>query len=299
MERKNNNTIYALLLVIVALIGAVAYLYITKNKTEMMLVSMQDEKVSMEKELSQLESELSESTNSVNKLTDDLKAKDVELKAKIEGLKAALKRGDLSLAKLQQARDEIDQLRYYIKKYQDEIVVLKKENELLVTENTGLKVTVDEERTKSNDLTNQNVRLSNKVAIAAMLKAVAVDVQPVRYKSNGEEIDANRAKNTEKVRVSFKIADNNIADQGDKVIYLRVINPTGGQEIVTDENESKFRADGQDLQYTSKTTINFANSKEQVYNVYWTKGSVYEKGIYKVMLYADGASMGSINFELR
>lgn len=299
MEKKNNNTLYALLLVIVALIGAVAYLYITKNKTEMQLVSMQDEKVNMEKELSQMESDLTQSNNSVNKLTDDLKVKDNELRAKIEELKASLKRGDLTAAKLQQARNDIDQLRYYIKKYQDEIVVLKKENEMLTTENTGLKVTVDEERAKSNELTNQNVKLSNKVAMASMLKAQGIVVQPVRYKSNGSEIEASRAKNTEKVRVNFKLADNTIAEQGDRTIYLRVINPTGGQEVVTDETESKFRGDGQDLQYTAKTNIMFTNAKDQVYSVYWNKGSVYEKGVYKIIIYADGSSIGSGNFELR
>lgn len=298
MEKKNNNTIYALLLVIVALIGAVAYLYITKNKTEMQLVSMQDEKVNMQKELSQMEGELTESNNSVNKLTDDLKVKDTELRAKIEELKAALKRGDLTLSKLQNARNEIDQLRYYIKKYQGEIIELKSQNEMLTNENTGLKITVDEEKAKSNELTTQNVRLSNKVAVAAMLKTYDIDANGVRYKASGEEMSASRAKNTEKVKVTFKIAENTITDVGEKTIYLRVINPLGGQEVVTDENSSNFRGDGQDLQYTAKTTINFINQKDQVYSIYWNKGSVYEKGTYKILLYADGLSIGSANLKL-
>lgn len=298
MEKKNNNTIYALLLVIVALIGAVAYLYITKNKTEMQLVSMQDEKVNMQKELSQMEGELTESNNSVNKLTDDLKVKDTELRAKIEELKAALKRGDLTLSKLQNARNEIDQLRYYIKKYQGEIIELKSQNEMLTNENTGLKITVDEEKAKSNELTTQNVRLSNKVAVAAMLKTYDIDANGVRYKASGEEMSASRAKNTEKVKVTFKIAENTITDVGEKTIYLRVINPLGGQEVVTDENSSNFRGDGQELQYTAKTTINFINQKDQVYSIYWNKGSVYEKGTYKILLYADGLSIGSANLKL-
>lgn len=299
MERKNNNTLYALLLVIVALIGAVAYLYITKNKTEMELVSVMDEREGLEKELAQMENQLNEANNSVSKLTEDLKVKDSELKTKIDELKAALKRGDLTAAKLADARNEIDQLRYYVKKYQGEIEVLKQENERLTTENSGLKVTVEEEQKKSSVLTDENVRLSNKVAVAAMLKMSSVKVVPVRYKPSGEEIESSRAKNTQRVRFNFKFAENNIADQGEKVVYLRVINPAGGQEVVTDETESKFRADGQEMQYTSKGTINFSNNKELQYSVYWSKGSTYDKGVHKALLYCDGSLVGSANFDLR
>lgn len=302
MEHKSNKRdttkIYIMLAVIAVLIGTNIFLYVQKDKVEVKYIKETDEKAQLQLQLDQLETELNDATNSTNKLSADLQAKDSELKAKVEELQRSLKRGNLTAGQLEKARNEIDQLRYYIKKYQGEITLLKEENEKLTSENTGLKKTVEDEQKKSSGLVNENISLTNKVAVASLLKTQSISVKPVRFRSNGSEIDATRARNTEKVKVSFSIVDNPIAKAGYRDFYLRIINPQGKLEVITDENDSRFEAEGEEMQYTARINVNYEN-KPQTYTIYWTKGSNYEKGVYKAILYSDGISIGNTTFELK
>lgn len=298
-QKKDNKKLYILMLVIALLIGTNVYLYIKKNKTEVKLVTVTDERTNLQSDLATLEIELADATNSTNKLSTELQAKDAELKAKLNELKTALQRGNLTANELEKARTEMDQLRYYVKKYQGEIEALKQENAKLSNENSGLKESVDQERKKASGLENENINLSNKVAVAQMLKVATINATAVKTRSSGSEVETTRAKSTEKVKVSFSVIENAIAPQGPRDIYLRVVNPTGKVEVVTDNTESKFMGDGQELQYSAKTSINYKNTKSDVFSIYWVKGSLYEKGVYKATLYSDGASMGSTVFELK
>lgn len=297
--KKDTKKVYILLAVIVLLIATNIFLWMQKDKTETRFEQTSGEKEKLQVQLNQLELDLTQATANADSLNESLIAKDEELKAKVLQLQSALRRGNLTSSELERARNEIDQLRYYIRKYQDEIITLKKENELLASENTGLKKTVETEQRKSSDLTNQNINLSNKVAVASLLKATSIAAKGIRFRSNGKEVETERVKTVEKIKVTFNIADNQVASQGSRDFYLRIVNPTGKAEVITDQNESKFTADGAELQYSVKTTMNFENKSGQTYTMFWTKASSIEPGTYTITLYADGASIGSTSLILK
>jgi hypothetical protein len=75
-----------------------------------------------------------------------------------------------------------------------------------------------------------------------------------------------------------------------------VIDPTGN--LITTTESTNFTADGQDLQYTYKTSINFTNDGSP-YTIDWVNPSPFQKGSYTVILYADGFTMGKTSFELK
>lgn len=297
--KKDTKKIYILLAVIVVLIGTNIFLWMQKDQTETRFVQSTDEKAKLQVQLNQLELELTEATANADSLNESLIAKDEELKGKVAQLQIALKRGNLSAAELERARNEIDQLRYYINKYQDEIQTLKQENEMLTTENSGLKKTVENEQKKSSELENQNISLSNKVAVASLLKTTNLNVVGVRTRSNGKESETDRIKSLEKIKVSFNLVDNQVATQGDREFYIRVVNPTGKAEVVTDANDSKFNADGSELQYSAKATFKFENKAGELYTMYWKKSSSIEPGTYTITVYCDGSSIGSATLTLK
>ena len=80
-------------------------------------------------------------------------------------------------------------------------------------------------------------------------------------------------------------------------IYVRIIDPTGNLITSTDPN-STFNADGQDLQSTYKTSIDFKNDGSG-YTIDWDNPSPFQKGTYTVLLYADGFTMGKSSFMLK
>jgi hypothetical protein len=297
--KKDTKKVYILLAVIVLLIATNIFLWMQKDKTETRFEQTSGEKEKLQLQLNQLEVDLTQATANADSLNESLLAKDEELKAKVAQLQTALRRGNMSAAELERARNEIDQLRYYIHKYQDEIITLKKENELLASENNGLKRTVETEQRKSSDLTNQNINLSNKVAVASLLKATSINATGVRYRTNGKETLTERVKNLEKIKVTFNVAENQVASQGARDFYLRVVNPTGKAEVITDQFESKFIADGSEMRYSVKSNILFENKSGQTYTIFWTKTSSIEPGTYTLTLYADGASIGSTTLVLK
>jgi hypothetical protein len=59
-----------------------------------------------------------------------------------------------------------------------------------------------------------------------------------------------------------------------------------------------FSSDGEELQYTYKTAIEF-NNDGKVYNIDWTNPNKFQKGTYTVVLYADGYTMGKSSISLK
>ncbi len=297
--QKNKNTpIIILGALLIGSIGGNAYLYNQKVKVEKEIVYVTDAKAGMKLELDKLSAELEEAISSNDKLSGENKALNEEKIAQIAKLQSSLKKGNLSAKQLEDARNEIDQLKYYVKKYQTQIAELQTENKKLNDENSGLKTTVETEKGKNNKLTDENVTLGNKVAVAQMLKTQFISAKPVRARSKGREEEVDRARQMEKLHVSFSVVDNPVANTGERTFYLRVINPANKLEVITDESDSKFKAEGEDLQYTAKLSAPFNNDK-QVYNIFWKKASNYDKGTYQVLLYADGFVMGKGTFTLK
>ena len=296
---KDTKKVYVLLVVIALLIATNVFLWLQKNKSETKVEQTTDEKSKLQTELDQLEVDLNTATANADTLNQNLIAKDEELKGKVAELQAALKRGKMNTAQLSKAKNEIDQLRYYINKYQEQIAALKKENEELANENSGLKQTVESEQKKSSDLLNKNISLSNKVAVAEILKPTSLIATGIKFRTNGKESATDRVKSLEKIKINFTLADNQVAATGNKDFYIRIINPENKAEVVTDANESKFNANGETLQYSVKRSFDFQNNPNQEYSIYWTKGSSISPGDYTIMLYADGTSIGKTVLKLK
>jgi len=296
---KDTKKVYILLVVIALLIATNVFLWLQKNKSETKVEQTTDEKSKLQTELDQLEVDLNTATANADTLNQNLIAKDEELKGKVAELQAALKRGKMNTAQLSKAKNEIDQLRYYINKYQEQIAALKKENEELANENSGLKQTVESEQKKSSDLLNKNISLSNKVAVAEILKPTSLVATGIKFRTNGKESATDRVKSLEKIKINFTLADNQVAATGNKDFFIRIINPENKAEVVTDANESKFNANGETLQYSVKRSFDFQNNPNQEYSIYWTKGSSISPGDYTITLYADGTSIGKTVLKLK
>ena len=110
-KRKDNNKIYFLLAVIVALLGTSIYLYLQKNKTEQRIVTVIDERTALQTELEKLETDLEQANTANTKTTEELNTKDEQLKIKIAELKQSLAKGSLTRGQLADAKRELQNLR--------------------------------------------------------------------------------------------------------------------------------------------------------------------------------------------
>jgi predicted RNase H-like nuclease (RuvC/YqgF family) len=293
---RNSNKVYFLVAVILALLGTNAYLFFKEKKSNERIVTISDEKSRMQTEIDKIEAELDNSNSTNIKLSEEMQKEQELARAKITELRAALKKGTLNQGQLAKAQEDIKQLRYFVTKYTADISELTKQNQALTNERNTLLTTVDSVSTKASDLEKANEELNTKVKAAASLKTGNITVIPLRVRSNGKETDVTKASTTKKLRVNFSIVNNSIAEKGLHEIYMRIIDPSGN--LLVADNGSMFLADDEELQYTYKTAVEFADDGK-VYSVDWTNPTPFLKGNYTVILYADGYTMGRGTVALR
>lgn len=288
-SRKNSNVIYFLIVVVIALLGTDVYLYYQKRGSDEKVVYQNDEKTRLQTELDSLEAQVQQVNSSKTKLNADMQAKNDSLQAKIKYLRVQLAKGKLTQSELNKAQEDIKQLRYFVTKYTADIEELKQQNVSLTTERDTLKTNLATVSTKAASLENENKDLNTKVQVGSAIKTSSLNIVGYKVKSNGKESDNDRAKNVKKIKINFTVANNQIATQGMHDVYVRVIDPAGN--LITQDDSGTFNSDGQDLQYTYKTSIEYKND-DTGYTIDWVNPTAFTKGTYTVILYADGFTMG-------
>lgn len=295
VNKGDRNKIYFLIVVILALLGTNAYLYLKDRHQSQRFVTVNTEKDRLKLEVEKIEAEL-DKVNALNvTLTDKLQEEQKLARAKIAELKLALQDGKLTQGDLNTAQKEVKELREFVKNYSDEIVRLEKENATLRTQRDSLKEFAYSATQKAEDLEKKNTELKAKVKTGAALKAGNVSIVAYKVKNSGKNIEVNRASAAKKLSISFNIASNPLAAKDYHKIYLRVFDPAGN---LIANGENLFEADGEQMQYTSSTSISY-NDDDTIYKMDWINPNPFIKGTYSVILYTDGFTMGKAAIDLR
>ena len=296
--KKNSNVIYFLIVVVLALLGTDVYLYLQKNKSDTKIVYQDDERNRLKIELDSLEAQIEQVNTGKAKLSTEMRAKNDSLQSKIKVLREELAKGKLTKAELGKAQEDVKQLRYFVTKYTADIEELKKQNTSLTTERDTLKTNLATTTEKATTLAKQNEDLDTKVKIASALKLGQANIVAYKIKGSGKEVDVTRASPAKKIKINFTVAENSIAEKRLHDVYVRVLDPTGN--LITDPKDAgTFQSDGQDLQYTYKTSIDFKNDGSG-YTIDWVNPAPpFVKGTYTVILYSDNSKMGQTTFALK
>lgn len=296
--RKNSNVVYFLIVVVIALLVTDVYLYMQKNKSDVRVVSTSDEKVRLQTELDSLEAQIEQVNAGKAKMTAAMVAANDSLKTKIRVLRAELAKGKLTEAELSKAQEDVKQLRYFVTKYTADIEELKKQNTSLANERDTLKTNLASASQKATDLEKQNQDLNTKVQAASALKVGAISVTAYKVKGSGKEVDVTRAGPAKKIKINFTVASNPVAAKSNHDIYVRILDPTGN--LITTSDTVTFPADGQDLQSTYRTSIDYKDDGAP-FVIDWVSQSdpAFVKGTYTVILYSDGYTMGKTTFTLK
>lgn len=251
------------------------------------------EKESLSAELQRVKNDYERLNQENAGLQTQLSARDEEIRLKIVEIQKLLKAGDA--AQLKKAREELSALKLLSLQYVAQIDSLNAANRQLTDQNTSLNENLNSATSQVNSLTQENSVLSNKVAIASVLKVIGLKATGIRQKSSGKETENNKAKATDRIKACFTILENLVVDKGPKEIYMRVISPDG--TVMSTTNES-FQYNGQPTLYTTRETIMYENRNTDLC-LYWEKGSVYAPGVYQIELYCAGSMIGGTKLELK
>lgn len=295
-EKKKDNSRIVFILIILILLGVIGYL-VFNNIQKSDEIEVKNEKIDTDsatiaaqtKELEELmlayervkleREELGLSNDSLNKQI-------IELNEYIAQVKAG------NAKKIRQLNGKIAQMKQDLDVKDAEISSLRLQNDSLVARVDTMGREVLAMNDSLNDLRNVKTSLLEQVAIASILKAENINVSVIN--SKGKEIakEEFKAKNIDKLKVTFNLAENRVARKDKKNILLRVIEPSGAVLYDMATGGGFFtNSEGKEIPFTDKRSITFDNSKQQVSFVY-LKGSPYKAGNYTLELIADGHKIG-------
>lgn len=278
-----------IIIVGVLLIGGIVYLTLSLNKQKEANREMQElaelDKKEMENEYQQFANQYSEMKTQIN--NDSIVQQLTQEQLKTEQLLKELKNVKASDAReIARLKKELATCRAVIRSYILEIDSLNQLNQNLTAENTRVKGQYAEATKQIEGLNADKQNLSEKVAIAAQLDATGITLTP--RNKRGKATD--NLKKCKSLLVSFNIAKNVTASNGNKTIYVRITTPTGSVL-----NGGTFNYENRTLQYSMKRSLEYTGQETSV-QMYWNVNEVLSKGNYNVSIFADGNMIGSRNF---
>lgn len=191
------------------------------------------------------------------------------------------------LAEIARLRKELNTVRAVLRDYIRQVDSLNRENQSLRDENIQLNDRLDESTRRNQDLQHQRQQLTEKVTIAAQLDATAISMNALNKKGK----TSKKLKDAKTLQVSFNIARNVTAENGQRTIYVRIQTPNGG--VLTEGG--KFAYENRQLEYSMKTSIQYGGEETPV-TTYWQIGEFLDAGEYRVSIFADGNMIGSRTF---
>jgi len=301
LENKESNSKKTIVIIIISLLlgvnGLLLWQFFNKKtdlqQTTVVLKNTTAEKETLNAELQKVKFEFDKLNQENAGLQNLLTSKDEEIRSKIAEIQRLINSGDT--AKLKKAKEEIANLKQLSQNYIAQIDSLKAANKNLSDQNTTLSQDLSSANSKVGSLTQENSSLSNKVAIASVLKTVNATSSGVKYKGSGKEFETTKAKQTDRIKTCFTIIENQVVDKGAKDIYLRIIGPDG--TILSTSNET-FMIKGQASIYTIRQTIFYENKNTDLC-IYWEKGNAYSAGKYTIEIYCEGNQIGSAAVTLK
>ncbi|GAB3332176.1 hypothetical protein GCM10027299_38430 [Larkinella ripae] len=196
------------------------------------------------------------------------------------------------LALLGEKDKEIGQLK-------EENSILTSQNQTLTEENTNLKNERQALADTVNRYSEQNRELAEKVTIGSALKAETVEVSAINRRGKESDGGEYRSRRIEKIKIAFRLATNPLAQQNEKEIYLRILDPSGSVIADNATGSGQFIMGGQEMVYTAKQTIAYDNSGQQVSFVYGRGSIPFKEGTHQIELYSEGFKIGQGEFAVK
>ena len=220
------------------------------------------------------------------------------IKAELEGEKRKLlttnSRNKNAIADL---KDKVDGYQELLVLKDQEIKVLKEQNEVLFTENTTLKVEKNQLSDSITSIAENRDQLSEQVALASTLKVTGMKIFAVNSKGKERESEF-RNRHVENLRIEFTVNENRVAPIEGKGLLVRVIAPDNNVLFDVTRGSGSFNFEGREMFYTVKKEILYDRSSQKVTLLY-NKGSEYALGKHTVEVYTDDYMMGRGSFVVK
>ena len=288
--KKNNSSLKAVIAVLaVLLIGSLVYIFKLSSdsdvtKTE--LTTTLTEKESVMKDLQELKTTYDAAIAENTSMSDELIQERDKVVALMDDLNKS--KGDVS-----KFRSQVQAMQGKMKTLVAENDELKKQNGVLTTQRDSTIVVLGESKKYNEVLVGQNEELAKTVEKGAKLSILNTKTSAYKLRSSGKQIETDKASRADVLKISFTVAENQIAKSGDKTYYVQVIDSKNN--VLGDKKTESFGDNT--LTYSFKTTVKYENKTVNVSED--LPGKDFAKGAYFINVFDNDELVSKTSFTLR
>ena len=291
-EQKKSNSKSIVIVLAVLLVGALGYTFYNNGEHKKLTDAIEEEKMEIEGNLDNMivryEEAIGENTSMTNELTVE-RDRIIALRDSIKGLKST------NYNLIRRYRRQISKLEKTNRRLFFMTDSLTGANELLTIDLDSANVKITNQLAKFDTLSMQNVQLTEKVAIGSVLKVSSSKVLAMRERSNGKLVETSRSRNTDAFRINFTIAKNAISEQGERQVYIQIVDTKGA--TIASKGEVTFNETL--ITYSDQTIINYLNEPIDIISLVEVNRDDIVKGIYNVNIYIEDKFVGATNITLK
>ena len=280
-ETKSNNGLKVIAgLLAVVLLGTIIYtvsLYQDKKKTTTMLTQ---EKELVVEDLNSLKSEYDKAILESNATNEELVAARDNIAKYIDSVKTM----KADLGTLRRYRNQVSILRKEREQLLAQVDSLTQSNTFIAMQRDSTFVELEKQTVFNDSLVVQNTQLADAVERGSALNLASLTVDAVRERNSGKLVSTSRAKSTDKFKICFTVADNVIAEAGDREFLLEVLDPQGN---ILGGGASKSSEEGASVTYSKGTNFYYENKNLDVCDYINKPAGDFQKGNYMVNVYDD------------
>ena len=291
-QSSNNNRAKILIgLLVVLLVSLAGYTYTLIQQNKETVLFLEADKAEVQKELEAL-------VVSYNEILQDNKLKDKDLIAardRIIVLLDSVKDYKANLSIITRYKAQVRGLkneRTQLFKRADSLLVV---TQRLAVEKDSTTAVLIKTIKVVDSVTTANTQLFNSLEKGALIGISNLDATAIIVRKGGKIKETKRASRADKIRVCYTIAPNTLAQAGDRVLYVQVINPDNN--IIGDKSNITF---GQDLlTYSKSESVFYENQALDVCAIVGTAGQDVLKGLYTINIFDAQRQIGSTTLMLK
>lgn len=296
MEEQQNNSSSSLKAIIavlaILLVGSLVYIYkITSDakvvKTE--LGKTVTEKELVMKDLESLKTTYDAAIAENTSMSEEL----IKERDKVVTLMNDLKKSKGDTASMAKYKTQYLKLESDMKGLLAENEGLKKQNTTLTSQRDSTVVVLGESKKFNEVLVGQNEELTKTVEKGSKLTVLNMKTSAYKLRSSGKQVETDKAGRVDVLKISFTIAENQIAKSGDKTYYVQVIDSKSN--VLGDKKTETFG--DRSLTYSFISNVKYENKTVNVSED--LPGKSFEKGTYFVNVFDKDELVSKTSFTLK
>jgi hypothetical protein len=215
-----------------------------------------------------------------------------EILAQKNRIESLMKKNKLSQEELTEAKEIMRTIsKNFLKNYKQRVIVLEGEKLKLLDEKDKIVIEVSKLKDKIDELDKTVIKekiVSQKkdqlINYASKLTLSNFLLKSFKVRNSGKEIETDRASRIDRIKVSFDINENILAESGEKQIYMVIKKPTGETVTFSNKPSGVFNYRKKKILYSDKIVFNYTKGQEQSLEFVWDNEE-FKRGDYVMEVY--------------